>query len=226
MKSFLPLLLLLPLPMLPSCESVRTVYDENGREVKESAPGQEKDLQAHFDEQLDASFSEKRTKDGVPQATSHKVSRFQKQIDEARRSNEHFSTNRFQDMKRNDSRSVIFDASARSEDRNKRYSGLSSYPIADDLRPDFMNETHGISHSHSFTGSGTRSPIQGASSEDSGRTYSTRASDYTTSTTSGYVESRRRPQEEPRIMDYRDYYRKSIQETRTMLGRDKEEEED
>lgn len=216
----LPLLLLL---LLPACESVRTVYDENGREVKESVPGQEKDLQAYLEDEFNSTFTEKKTKDGVPQAASHKVSRFQKQIDEARREDKSFVTGELGGLKRNDARSVIFDASSRSGDKEKRYSGLSSYPLSGDLHPAFMTETHGISRSDSYAGGDARSDIRGESSQESGRIYSTHASDYTVTTSSGYIESRRNRREPPRIMDYRDYYRKSIQETRTMLGRDKED---
>lgn len=219
----LPLLLLL---LLPACESVRTVYDENGREVKESTPGQEKDLQAYLEDEFSSTFTEKKTKDGVPQAASHKVSRFQKQIDEARREDKSFVTNQLGGLKRNDARSVIFDASSHTNDKEKRYKGLSSYPLSGDLRPDFMTETHGISHSNIFAGSAARSDIREESSQEGGRIYSTHASDYTTSTSSGYIESRRNRREQPRIIDYRDYYRKSIQETRTMLGRDREDAED
>lgn len=217
---------LLPLLMgvlVVSCQSVRTVYDENGQVVKDDEPGGEKDLMSHFESQFNASFSESRTKDGVPQATSSKRSRFQKDIDEARRGDKEYITGAFGGVERKDSlRTISFSGADKDFAGGKSYTGLKTSPISRDLRPDFMNESHGISHSDSFMDHSSRSQAEGAVADGAGRIYSTDASEYQTSQESGYIESRRTRTPEPRIMDYRDYYRKTIEETRTMLGRDKE----
>lgn len=209
---------------LAACQSVRTVYDENGQEVKDEPTGGEKDLMSHFEAQFDASFSETRTKDGVPQATSAKRSRFQKEIDEARRGDKEYATSAFGGLERQDSlRTITFGGAEKDFAGGKRYEGLKSSSISRDLRPDFMNESHGISHSNAFMDHSTRSASEGAVADTNGRIYSTDASEYHTNQESGYIESRRNRTPEPRIMDYRDYYRKTIEETRTMLGRDDEE---
>lgn len=219
------LLLILMGVFVVGCQSVRTVYDENGQEVKEDEPGGEKDLMSHFESQFNASFSESRTKDGVPQATSSKRSRFQKDIDEARRDDKEYITGAFGGVERKDSlRTITFSGADKDFAGGKGYEGLKSSPISRDLRPDFMNESHGISHSDSYMDHSTRSQAEGTTAEASGRLFSTDASEYQTTRQSGYIESRRTRTPEPRIMDYRDYYRKTIEETRTMLGRDKEEE--
>lgn len=211
--------------LLGACQSVRTVYDENGQEVKEDDSGGEKDLMSHFESQFNASFSESRTKDGVPQATSSKRSRFQKDIDAARRGDKEYITGAFATTERQDSlRSITFSGANQDFAGRKTYDGLQTSSISRDLRPDFMNESHGISHSDSFMDHSSRSALEGAQATASGRVYSTDASEFQTDRQSGYIESRRNRTPEPRIMDYRDYYRKTIEETRTMLGRDNDQQ--
>ncbi len=210
---------------LLSCQSVRTVYDENGQEVKDEPPGGEKDLMSHFESQFNASFSETRTKDGVPQATSTKRSRFQKDIDEARRGDKEYVTGAFGGVARRDSlRSISFDGADKAFSGGKSYDGLKTSPISRDLRPDFLNDSHGISHSDSYMDHSQRSAADGVVAATGGNThgFSTDAEAYQTGQQSGYFESRRNRTPEPRIMDYRDYYRKTIEETRSMLGRDNE----
>lgn len=216
---------LLLLLLLPACESVRTVYDENGREVKESTPGQEKDLESYFNEEFASSFSEKKNKEGVPETTSSKVSRFQKDLDAARRSDKQFNTSAFGGLHGNDARSVSFDGANKSFDASKKYDGVFTSNIDTQLNPAFMKEGKGISRSESvFEGisSADRSPMEGEDAGISGRPYATRASDISTSDSSGYFESRRDRFGKPRIINYRQYYKKSIEETRTLLGRDKD----
>lgn len=222
-KALLALLAVL-LPMLPACESVRTVYDENGREVKESAPGQEKDLESYFNEEFASSFSEKKNKEGVPETTSSKVSRFQKDLDAARRSDKQFNTTAFGGLRDNDARSVSFDGANKSFDASKKYDGAFTSNIDTQLRPAFMTEGKGIVRSESEYGgisSSDRSSLEGESSDMADRPYATRASDISPSDRSGYFESRRDRFGKPRIINYREYYKKSIEETRTLLGRDK-----
>lgn len=209
--------------LLVACQSVRTVYDENGQVVKDEEPGGEKDLMSHFESQFNASFSESRTKDGVPQATSSKRSRFQKDIDAARRGDKEYVTQAFGGIERQDSlRSVSFAGADKDFTGGKAYDGLKTSSISRDLRPDFMNETHGISHADSYMDHSLRSDSEGSSALLSNRVFSTHASGFQKDRQSGYIETRRNRTPEPRIMDYREYYRKTIEETRTMLGRDKE----
>lgn len=217
---FFPLALLL----LQSCESVRTVYDENGHEVKESAPGQEKDLESYFNEEFASSFSEKKNKEGVPETTSSKVSRFQKDLDAARRSDERFHTTAFSGIHENDARTHSFDGADKSFDAHKPYEGTFSSNIDTRLRPAFMKEGKGLVRSESVYGGISptdRSPMEGTVSDISGRPYATHASHISTSDRSGYFESRKERFGKPQIINYRQYYKKSIEETRTLLGRDK-----
>jgi len=223
-KRCLQVLSLLPLLLAPACESVRTVYDENGHVVKDSEPGKEKDLQSYFDENFASTFTEKKNKAGVTETTSNKVSRFQKDLDAARHSDKRFNTYAFGDTKGNDARSVQFNGADKASFADKRFDGSFASNIDMNLRPAFMREGKGISREDSAfagMGPGDRSPLEGEASDMAGRSYGTRASDFSTADRSGYIESRRDRYGQPKIIDYRQYYKKTIEETRTMLGRDK-----
>ena len=79
-----------------ACTPVRTVYDEHGNVVKDDDDGGgEKDLMSTFEKRFDAAFSEQKTKDGVPQTTSSKVSPFQRELDDARRIDKPYATGSF-----------------------------------------------------------------------------------------------------------------------------------
>ena len=61
------------------CTPIRTVYDAQGNEIKQDdSPGGEKDLMTTFEKRFEESFKVTKTKDGVPQTTSSKVSSFQR----------------------------------------------------------------------------------------------------------------------------------------------------
>ena len=92
MLRWLPLALLL---CCTACTPVRTVYDEQGNVVKDDDTGGEKDLISTFEKRFDAAFSEQKTKDGVPQTTSSKVSSFQRELDDARRIDKAYATGSF-----------------------------------------------------------------------------------------------------------------------------------
>ena len=73
---------------LTACRSVRTVYDENGNEVKEHQGG-ERSLEDYMQETFDKEVTRKKDDSGVPQSRSTKVSLYQKAIDEARKDDPH-----------------------------------------------------------------------------------------------------------------------------------------
>lgn len=213
----IPVLVLLSV----SCESVRTVYDANGNVVDEDAPGGEKDLMSHFEKQFSDSFSEQKGEDGVPVAKSKRVSRFQADIDGARREDKTFSTKSFLGKEGSDLRSVNY-TGTKSYDGVKRQEKDSRTAYSTDLRPDFMNETHGISSSQRYRHSADdRSEFEGASPlTEREHSYLTGRSHYDGSGQNGYIETRRDKTPPPDITNFRDYYRKTIKETRNMMGRE------
>lgn len=221
MKRFLPLFALLSL--LPSCTSVRTVYDEYGNPVEESQPGQEKDIYQVMDSRFNASFSERRNKDGVPETASSRVSSYQRDIDAARAGGQTtYHTNSYNGFNRtSDIRSQSYAGTGRAPiDRNQAYqTGSSAY--SRDLRPDFLNESHGLAHSD-YSGPMGRSSMEGRASDAQGRSYATHASQYRAHTPSGYAQSRQSKTPQPAIIDHRDQNNPNVDRTRHLLGRDEQ----
>lgn len=216
----LPVLTLLE---LAACTPVRTVYDENGNVVSDE-PGGEKDLMATFEKRFDAAFSEQKTKDGVPMTTSSKVSAYQRDLDEARRIDKTFSTGTFDTGSRLGLRDSSYDAAAKRFQTGKSdISRTTNSMYSTALRPDFMNETHGISHNQRYAGASStdRSQLEGLSRNDRSKSFSlTDYEPYTTDTESGYIETRRHKTKEPVIMDKQDYYRQFRGGLKGILGTD------
>lgn len=221
---------LLPVFLLCACTPVRTVYDKYGDEVKESEGATQSDLNSRFEKEFESAFMEKKGKDGVPRTSSDRVSSFQRQLDESRKIQDEYHTKAYGAVRENNSRSVIYsgagvdsrysaDSDRREKDRKMAYGS--------DMRPDFMNPTHGISHSTRYgVDSSNRSSMDGMTGpgyHDS--VYSTSESEYATSDSSGYVEGRRNKTPQPDITNFREYYRRSIESTRELLGRDKKAED-
>lgn len=221
---FLPLLCLL---CLPACTSVRTVYDENGNEVKDR-PGGERSLEDYMADTFDKDVSRKKNKDGVPESSSNKVSRYQKAIDEARRDTSEYSTGRFSGTGSYSGSDLRFSGAGKAFDKSKTYSGtFASSAYSRDLRPAFMSDSKGIYGTDSRHGSITadnRAAGEGLAhgSYTTSSVYGTHPSSISRDTPSGYYESRRNKTPQPRILNHRDYYKKSLFETRALLGRDNE----
>ncbi len=209
--------------LLPACETVRTVYDEGGNVVKpdEGEGAKESDLFSAYEKRFDAAFSEKRNAQGVPEARSGRVSAFQKELDSARSTKNSYATKAFGGLREDDSRSRSFNGS-KVYAGGKVYEGGSTRSMfSRDTRPDFMNESHGIAHTDYQGGERSRSEAEGVASDDSGRIYSTHASNYRREQESGYFEERRDATPAPPIYDHKDTQTREIMNIRNILGRDK-----
>ncbi|MDO4818298.1 MAG: hypothetical protein Q3986_07725 [Akkermansia sp.] len=210
---------------LCACESVRTVYDANGNVVEEKQAGGETDLYSHFEKEFSESFSEKKSDSGVPQSISGRVSSFQKDIDAARGSgkDKQFVTKSFSGSKSYDAISNKFsDANKTFSESNKEFGHKESTMASTDMRPDFMNESHGISHSSRYTGDNRRSAAEGTSSSSDGLRYATTSSRYNNAGPDGYIEERRQNTPEPDIIYYRDYQERTISETKDFIHRNRD----
>ncbi len=216
------LLLLSASLLLPSCETVRTVYDEGGNEVKqdESEGARESDIFSAYEKRFDESFSEKKNAQGVPEAKSRRVSGFQRELDSARDTDNPYATKSFGGLKESNLRDKGFTGT-------KIYSGGKAYEVSRtqsaitrDMRPDFMNESRGIAH-ESYQGARRRSSSEGSYTDDGDETYGTHASSYRREQESGYFESLRDQTPAPPIYDHRDTQTREIMNIRNILGRDK-----
>ena len=224
MKLLLPILL--SLLCLPACTSVRTVYDEYGNEVQDRPSG-ERSLEDYMADTFDKDVTRKKNADGVPESSSNKVSRYQKHLDAARKDTTTYQTGSYGSAKILNDRDRQFADSAKSFDKSKTYNGtFSNSAYSRDLRPAFMTDTKGIygtdSRSTAFAND------QRADGEGQAHDTYTSSSIYGThpnnaisrDATSPYYESRRNKTPQPRIINYQDYYKKSLFETRALLGRD------
>lgn len=208
------------------CTAVRTVYDSQGNEIKDDEQGGEKDLMSTYEKRFDAAFSEQKNKEGVPQTTSSKISSFQQELDDARRIDKPFAAGRFDTGKHLDLRDSGFAGADKQFATDK--SGIErtvNSMYSTDLRPDFMNESHGISHERSYSGASRniRSQLEGFAADGMDKTHHlTDYEPYTTNSESNYVEHRRNKTKQPVIIDYRDYYQRHKNSVRQLLGRDNE----
>lgn len=208
-----------------ACTPVRTVYDSQGNEVKDDAGGGEKDLMSTFEKRFDATFSEQKTKDGVPQTTSSKVSAFQRELDDARRIDKPFSTGSFDTGKHLDLREDGFaGASRRFTSGKDGIEKTTNTMYSSDLRPDFMDESlHGISFSDRYAGADhdDRFSQEGRTRDDRSKTHHlTDYEPYTTDQSNSYTEHRRHKTPQPTIIDHQEYYRRHRNSVRQLLGRD------
>lgn len=223
------ILLLLSLTVLSSCQMVRTVYDESGNEVVEREGG-ERSLEDYMASTFDKDVTRKKNEDGVPESSSNKVSRYQRDLDAARRDTTTYQTGSFSGTHSFSGGRQSYSDAGRSFDTGTPYSGtFSSSDYNTDLRPAFMSdtrgvfcrdETYGVSSADRYEADGQAHDTFATSS-----TFATDYSDISRDTASGYYESRKNKFGKPRIISHREYYRRTIQETRSMLGRDEEPEE-
>lgn len=221
----LALLSAITLLAFASCKSVRTVYDENGKVVKDTDGARERSLNDYFEDEFDSRFSERKNRDGVPEAASTKVSRYQKDIDAARRNDKTYATGAYNPGGSSSYAGKRFTGTSNSNIRDTRYEGThSSSAFSRDTRPDFMNDSRGLSatdNPYRGSHSGTRSSAEGTAYNARDTRYSTPDSPVSTSETNAYVEGRRQKWGKPSIISSREYYRRTLEDTRTMLGRDK-----
>lgn len=208
--------------LLCACESVRTVYDEFGNEVKESKTGGgEKDLTAHMEEKWNNSFSEKKNDQGIPQAVSNRVSSFQKDLDDASGTGKQFFTKSYGGVSTNEAYAVSYAGAGKKFGVKEAYTGGDRGRIDKDLHPAFATAGKGVySTADSYARAGSRYAQEGAGNVAADRSFPTNESFYNGQAESGYFESRRESMPAPRVMSRGEYYQKSVEETRMMLGRD------
>ena len=207
---------------LSACTSQRTVYDENGNVVQDKPKtGVERDFADYMEEKFNSSFSEKKNEQGVPQAVSNKVSSFQSKLDEAKRIDKEFVTSSFAGTGESALSGKEFSGSGRSFDTKKEYID-SGRRLNRDLNPAFATSSKGIyGKDDEFFSAREKSALSGARSSMGGE-YDTGESPYfSRSSESGYIETRRENTPPPPVYSSEEYMGRTIEETRTLLGRDK-----
>lgn len=206
-------LISLSLLLLASCESKRTIYNSSGEEVKERS----KDIT--LEERFGGSFDVKKNKQGVPEASSQKVSSFQGSIDATRAVGASESGKQFggrADI--SELREKNYGARATEYGGTKSYSDSTKSATTADSVPAFMKPGKGIERQDYSAAS--KHVVDAEASYDAGAAYEKTVSRTNRDQTSNYFEGRRERTEQPVIISRDEYVRKTMEETRGMLGRD------
>ncbi len=198
-----------------SCESVRTVYDEDGQLVKERKPGENSSLEDRFT----GGFDTKKNALGVEEANSKKVSSFQAAIDSSRDASSESSFQGLSYGKKEtmDIRDKSFIESMSSFAGNKSVKDSSKSAYTPDDVPAFMKGGRGITP-ESYAGSSKKSSA-GERVYNTGEAYERVMSSTSTGQRSGYFESK--PEAQKTVYSQEEYAQKTIEDTRGMLQRDK-----
>lgn len=213
-----PVLMSLAL-LCASCSSERTVYGPDGAVVRDRAPGDNSSLEERFT----GSFKVRKNKDGVPEASSTRVSPFQSQIDAAREAGQGDAAavagKQFggrQDI--SDLRDRGYAGAGNQFTGSKSYAGSGKSAYTPDKVPDFLKPGKGLERKDYAKGAEVHDADR---QHEAAAAYAKVVSPTTPSQTSGYIESRRDKTPPPVIMSREDYQRMSLEESRGLLGRDR-----
>ncbi len=214
------------LSLLGACTTQRTVYDEYGKEVQGGPhEGSVRDFDEYMEEKFNSSFSEKKNGQGVPQAVSNKVSSFQSRLDESKRIDKEYVTSSFSGTGESALSGKQYAGSGRFFGTKKEYAGAEGR-LTRELNPAFATHSKGIYGTDAiYTGANEQSALSGAKSDMDGEFYTKENSIYSRDTKSGYVETRREKTLPTPVYSSHEYMGRTIEETRTLLGRDKPSED-
>lgn len=209
---------------LMACESVRTVDGEPVKESERNADiNDESAMMAAAERRFGSGFKTKKGVNGLPEATSDRVSSFQGKIDTARSGGKTFGTKSYDGATGSSGwRDKGFSGGNKSfaGGKNFAHNGKGS-PLSRDLRPDFMGDGRGLSRkgNDNFVARSAAETKARATGFD-GDYARTGRSRYGKVGDSAYFEGRRNNTPPPEIKNYRDpEVRATIQDTRSMLGR-------
>lgn len=207
---------------LGACTSQRTVYDEYGNVVQDKPKtGVERDFEDYMEEKFNSSFSEKKNDQGVPQAVSNKVSSFQSKLDDSKRLDKEYVTSSFAGARESALNGREYVGGRRSYGAKKEYAGAGRQ-IDRDLNPAFTTDSKGIYGTNdTYAGAREQSAFSGVPSNVNGEFYTEESPYFSRDTKSGYVEVQRDKTPQMPVYKSDEYMGRTIEETRTLLGRDK-----
>jgi len=199
-----------------ACSTQRHYLSEDeARAAQNNAP--EKTLESRFT----SGFDVKNNSYGVPEANSQKSSPFQIKIDAGRSdrkgnymTGDYAGINDYKDGRKN------FDTKNSGYSAKSVFSNSKNSSFARDKIPAFMKSGRGIDRDENT------SFVNRSAAEGSGllglpnNGYGTNESRYHATDESGYIESRRDETPKAKIIGSKEYMQRTIEETRSMLGRD------
>lgn len=206
---------------LCACKSERTVYDEYGHVVNTELPsGQERDFADYMEKEFNASFSEKKNAQGVPQAVSNKVSSFQSKLDDSKRIDKEYVTSSYVGGGESALSGRSYAESGKSFGSKRSYAG-GDKRLDRDLNPAFATASKGIFGADDMYAEATeQASLSGRKSSMGGEYYIKKSPYFSRDSESGYIETRRGKTPPPPVISSDEYMGRTIEETRTLLGRD------
>lgn len=204
-----------------ACKSERTVYDEYGQVVAQKpAHGRERDFADYMEEKFNSSFSEKKNDQGVPQAVSNRVSSFQSKLNDSKRIDKEYVTSSYAGAGDSALSGKSYAESDKSYGANRRYVG-SDKRLDRDLNPAFATDSKGIyGRDDIYAGAAEQAAISGKKSTMEGSYYTKESPYFSRSSESGYIETRKDRTPPPPVYSSDEYMGRTIEETRTLIGRD------
>lgn len=210
--------------LLSACASVRTVYDEQGNVVKEHEGG-ERDFADYMEEKFTSSFTEKKNEQGIPQAVSDKVSSFQSKLDQAERIDKTYLTGDYAGVGESSWGGKSYADADKTFAKDGRYQAEGKR-LDRHLHPAFATGSRGIyGEDDIYADAREQASVSGKKSTMGGEFYTKESPYYSREEESGYIETRRNNTPPPRVYSKAEYAGKTIDEVRTMLGRDDDPEE-
>ena len=213
---------------LTSCQTERTVYDEFGRVVPQDKKksGGERSFESYLEENYDRNVQEKKTESGVPQTYSTKVSSFQSKLDDSKRLDKTYLTGEYGGAGKESSARKEYAGSGTSAYADHRYAGEAREKRIDrELHPAFASGSRGIyATEDEYVGRKDVPAISGKESGMGGEFPTEETAVFSRNERSGYFETRAENTPPPPIYSRDEYYSKTIQDVRSLLGRDKKED--
>lgn len=167
-------------------------------------------------EGFDSSVTIEKSADGVPQTRVNKRSSFQGKTFDMGGSP--FEKKSFEDGDKQASMRKIYDARGKTYGTKQWNGGFANSDFKHDMKPDFMKEDKGIARKE---WQGERREFERRAADESGLAYETSESDIDTSQRDGIIEEgiRRGQMKKIRIVPYRVDQQRSVEDIRSLLGR-------
>ncbi len=221
MTTTIRLSFLLTMLCFASCETQRHYFDGEGNEI---APPDDSPKSSSLEERFTSTFTMKKNEEGVPVATSNKVSAFQSKLQSAR-------TDESSSFERKDYEGVrefegagLRDAWGEKRVDRREFAGQDKEAYSREMQPDFLKNGSGIISRRDADYSASRSEYEGDFREmdrfsDEGKT-----GQYAQGDRSQYFDERQQNTPEIKVVSRDEYLRMTIEESRTMMGRDSDDE--
>ncbi len=207
--------------MLSSCETQRRYFDASGNEI--DAPD-DSPKSSSLQDRYTNTFTMKKTADGIPMAGGNKVSSFQADIDSARSTSKDGLERKSFDGVREFSREGRGNDWADRRVAKEEFGDARKEAYSREMQPDFLNNRSSSYGGKVNSFASNRSGYEGEAMETSRSRDEGRDGSFSRDDSSNYFEEQRANSPEMRVMSRDEYTHMSLEESRTLMGRDSDED--